>query len=142
MSDSQPPGELSGLPAHRALDADCPTVDGAPVYHRRQGRGQSYVTAFLQLASGEVWGYGLAPAMGGAFPKVQAYRGPLPDQYPGIEFVTGVPVDATAPPGRPEWSPARTPFVVRRVDANDEVFAVLRCVRFTKNTSLPPPMGE
>lgn len=138
------PDILDSLPAplaQRPLDADCPSIDGAATFHRRQGRGQSYATALLQVASGEIWGYGLNPHLGGAFPKVQAYRGPLPDEYPGIEFVTGVPVDTTAPPGRPEWSPGNTPFVTTRKDASGGEFAVLRCVQIMKNTSLAPPLG-
>jgi hypothetical protein len=44
----------------------------------------------------------------GAFPKVQAYRGPLPAATAGIEFTTETPPDPQSPPGQASWSGPRT----------------------------------
>lgn len=43
----------------------------------------------------------------GAFPKVQAYRGPLPADTAGIEFTTAAPPDPQSPPGQASWSGPR-----------------------------------
>jgi hypothetical protein len=59
---------------------------------------------------------GRTPRFGG-FPKVQAYRGPLPDGTAGIEFTTDTPPDPQSPPGQASWSGPR-PGVTLFTDEN------------------------
>lgn len=58
----------------------------------------------------------------GAFPKVQAYRGPLPADTAGSEFTTETPPDPQSPPGQASWSRPR-PGAQTFTDAQHVVWA-------------------
>lgn len=79
------------------------------VYHRRASPSQTEQDATLQEESGEIWGSYNRDMMGGRspFPSVDAYVGPLPPGTRGIEFVTLLPPDRDAPPGRARWTGTR-----------------------------------
>jgi len=75
-----------------------------PTYHRLHSPTQTARVARAQVASGEIWG---SIPVGGMYPKVGAYRGPLAEGAEGIEFTTDIPVDAGGTPSRVTWTPAR-----------------------------------
>lgn len=79
--------------------------DSSTVYRRIwNARTQTDETAELQRDSGEVWG---RTPRWSYEPKVQAYKGPLPEGQAGIEFTTEVPPDPQALPWEPSWSSSR-----------------------------------
>jgi hypothetical protein len=79
------------------------------VYHRKQSRTQTPEVARMQVLSGEIWGSYNRDLVGGRsmFPSVDAFVGPLPDDEPGIEFVTDVPPDPNTRPRFARWTGPR-----------------------------------
>src|SRR5438270_7729362 len=71
------------------------------IYHRRESTTQTPEVAQKQEKSGEIWGR--APVWSDR-PKVQAYRGQLPEDVRGIEFTTEIEPDPGQPPHRAAWS--------------------------------------
>jgi hypothetical protein len=98
-------------------------------YHRRTNPWtQSEDDAERIARSGEL--YGTVPRYGHSEPVVQAWRGPLPEDVPGLEFTTPVPPEPNTPPHRSEWRGPR-PGVVTFVDDDDVAWARIP-VRVTK----------
>jgi hypothetical protein len=50
--------------------------------------------------------------MAGKWPKVKAWRGPLPPDRTGYEFFTDVEPDAGSPPGQAYWRQGRPGVLV------------------------------
>jgi RHS repeat-associated protein len=98
--------------------------DEARVYHRVESTTQTTDIARLQEETGEIWGR--APR-GSDIPKVQAYRGPLPEGRRGIEFITDVAPDPGGVPFLPTWSGPRAGVRV------EDGFAKI-CAVITRNT--------
>jgi hypothetical protein len=103
------------------------------VYHRLETGtvGQSPATAALQVSSKEIWGKG--HKIGGAFPSVQAYWGPLPPGRNGVEFMTNI--APTHPnPSKAIWIHGYDPGIALRRQGLDD-FAALPVVTISK---VPP----
>ena len=90
-------------------------LDQRPVYHRLQSAEDNE----LMERTGKVGGRPMRNIFASRFPKVKAFRGPLPPGYSGIEFTTPIPPDPGTPPGLAYWS-AGTPGV-EVIDQNDYV---------------------
>jgi hypothetical protein len=92
------------------------------VYHRVETPTfQTAQHAVQQVASKEIWGR--ARRIGGAFPCVKAYAGPLASGQNGVEFTTSVP--PTHPnPSMALWVHGHDPAIQLR-QRGTEMFAVL-----------------
>jgi hypothetical protein len=74
------------------------------LYHRLSSPSQTSSDAAKQIASQEMWG---RPSRYSEIPKVKAYRGALPPNALGIEFITNVEPDAGSPPMMAYWTGGR-----------------------------------
>ena len=99
---------------------------GERIYHRLESPTQTPADAARQQASGEIWG---RSALGSFIPKVKAYRGPLPGDARGIEFVSAVQPDAGSARLRVDWSGPRPGVRIEGDVAKIEVVV-------TKNTQV------
>ena len=72
--------------------------------YRVESPTQTTADAERQQRTGEIWG---KTARSGAWPKVKAYVGRLPDGDRGVEFETDVRPDSGCPPGHAYWSGPR-----------------------------------
>ncbi|MBN9317027.1 MAG: hypothetical protein J0I99_14890 [Devosia sp.] len=100
-----------------------------PFHRVKNGKTQDYETAKKQLASGQIWGKAIK--IGGAFPKVKAYKlplcdggsGPLPCvDKEGIEFWTDVEPTSELPNGVVYWE--RRDGVQGLIEIDDETIAI------------------
>jgi hypothetical protein len=73
------------------------------LYHRLASPSQTKLDAAKQIESQEMWG---RPSRY-KIPKVKAYRGALPSNAQGIEFITTVEPDAGSPPLMAYWTGGR-----------------------------------
>lgn len=73
-------------------------------FHRKASPTQTDRDALLQALGGEIWG---RTPRGSAWPKVQAYLGPLPLDEAGIEFYTAAEPDPGDHPTRAGWTGPR-----------------------------------
>ena len=89
-----------------------------PRYHRLESPTQTSEDAAEQARLGELWG---GIPFGGAQPKVQAYRGPLPEANTGVEFTTDVEPDRGTPPARAHWSGPRRGVLIEGGYARIEI---------------------
>lgn len=99
------------------------------LYYRLHSATQTNEAADKIAASGELWG--TTPRYG-SVPAVQAYRGSLPEDRPGVEFTTPVPPDAGSDPrarGMVEWSAGRPGVVTFTHDDVDYVKIPVRVTR-------------
>ena len=100
------------------------------VFHRVKSPSQSDETCKMQVETQEIWGKASRNILQSDFPKVKAYRGPLPKGEKGIEFVTDIPTDRGNPPHLATWSAARDDVW------EEDGFAKIP-VAITKNTQCP-----
>jgi hypothetical protein len=69
-------------------------------YHRLESPTQTMQVAGQQVLSGEIWGQSTQVSY---IPAVRAYRGPLPPNRRGIEFMTGVAPHPNSHPTDVRW---------------------------------------
>ncbi len=74
------------------------------LYHRLASPSQTKLDAAKQIESQEMWG---KPSRYSEIPKVKAYRGALPPNAQGIEFMATVEPDAGSPPLMAYWTGGR-----------------------------------
>jgi hypothetical protein len=90
-------------------------------FYRLLSPTQTEADAELQGESGEIWG---RRPFGSGWPKVQAYRGGLPEGRSGIEFYTDAVPDLNTPDRHVSWS--REGGAIGVLVEGD--FAKIRCV--------------
>jgi hypothetical protein len=110
-----------------------PDIPPEKIFHRKESPTQTPEVAKKMEESGELWGRAPQKSI---FPKVQAYKGPLPAGEKGIEFTTDAPIDDDKHPTYGQWSGNRDG--VKTEDSADGEFAKIK-IRVLKNTQKGNP---
>ena len=82
-------------------DPESPNLPSGYGPFYRTGSKQDDATTLRQVDSSEIHG---EADRGSFFPSIDAWRGELPGDKPGVEFYTDVPPDRGTPPGTARWS--------------------------------------
>ena len=101
---SKPEPKNSAFSLAQSSENSMETTHNQETYHRLRSQSQTSELGSIQEKSLEIWGRAARNFYQSPFPKVQAYKGPLPTGAKGIEFTTTTAPDTGSPPGIVSWS--------------------------------------